>query len=293
MTPIVLSAALAATISVPGGQPNVQAAVDAASNGDTIVVGPGVHVGSFVIDKPLTLRGAGAGTTILESDSDSVLARVSFAGPVVIEDLTLDGAGTGRVLRTQNPGAEVRVTRVDLRGGAPGNDVEGDYGVTCLFQDGSVVLTDVSMTDPSVTLPSAPWSGGSKIIGWSAEITLIRAELANGTSADSGMIGTDNGSLTIIDSHLHDGTLRSGGGGAASVWRTPTYVEGSVFEGFECLSNDCWGGVLDIGEADLVVVGSHFGSVTGMEGAGHIYAPQSLDVSGSYFHDATTRWSGG
>ena len=48
LTPLVLLAltphtAGAATINVPAGQPTIQAAINAASNGDTVLVAPGTY----------------------------------------------------------------------------------------------------------------------------------------------------------------------------------------------------------------------------------------------------------
>ncbi|MGO8723031.1 MAG: hypothetical protein ACLQRM_09895, partial [Acidimicrobiales bacterium] len=47
-------------------------AIAAASNGDTISVGPGTYLGGFTIDENLTLNGAGAQRTI-----------ISGGGPVI------------------------------------------------------------------------------------------------------------------------------------------------------------------------------------------------------------------
>jgi hypothetical protein len=49
--------ARAATVAVPGDQPTIQDAVDAASAGDTVQVDAGSYGESVVVDKPLTIRG--------------------------------------------------------------------------------------------------------------------------------------------------------------------------------------------------------------------------------------------
>ena len=55
---------MAATINVPGDHATIQAAVDAANPGDTIVVDSGTYDEQVVIDKSLTLQGAGDTTVI-------------------------------------------------------------------------------------------------------------------------------------------------------------------------------------------------------------------------------------
>jgi hypothetical protein len=66
-------AANAATINVPGDQPTIQAAITAASSGDTINVAAGtyVEVGQIVINKSLSIVGADKATTIVKPAQDT------------------------------------------------------------------------------------------------------------------------------------------------------------------------------------------------------------------------------
>jgi hypothetical protein len=85
----------------------VQAAVNAASSGDVVLVAAGTYVEQVVVNgKDLTIQGAGAGATTIQSPA--VLAT-SFATPtvrkpvvlcensnnIVVRDLTVDGNGMG------------------------------------------------------------------------------------------------------------------------------------------------------------------------------------------------------
>lgn len=53
---------------VPSDFPTIQAAVDAAQEGDTILIAPGVYREHLVISKGVTLQGAGPAETILEGE---------------------------------------------------------------------------------------------------------------------------------------------------------------------------------------------------------------------------------
>lgn len=93
--------AIAADLQVPAGHPTIQAAVDAASNGDTIRIAAGVYSGQVLIsNKSLTLAGSsGAVLRATAGMSQSYLALGSSQVPllgilrseVVVSNLTFEG----------------------------------------------------------------------------------------------------------------------------------------------------------------------------------------------------------
>lgn len=89
--------AAAATINVPGDYATIQAAINAASPGDTIQIAPGTYAESLDINKTLTIVGAGSGTNPLV---DTIIDPVTGYGmyihqPVNLKDLRVTGATQG------------------------------------------------------------------------------------------------------------------------------------------------------------------------------------------------------
>lgn len=88
--------ALARSITVSG---SLQAAIDAAEAGDTLILSPGTYSGPLVITKPLSILGGGK-TEIIGTSSGSVIQ-------VKAPDITLKGlmvTGSGLSLETQDSG---------------------------------------------------------------------------------------------------------------------------------------------------------------------------------------------
>lgn len=100
------SNAVANTLEVPNDFATIQAAIDAANDGDTILVGPGTYVGNLMISgKSLTL-----------ASHFSTTSNHQWIGETV-----LDGGGAGAVLRIEgDSGTEVTFTGFTLRNASDG-----------------------------------------------------------------------------------------------------------------------------------------------------------------------------
>jgi hypothetical protein len=94
--------ALADILNVPSQYPTIQAAIDAAQAGDQILVEPGIYSEQLVLDKDLTITGAGVDQTILRTPatlshfwppSYYCLVHMENIASGNIENMTIDGAG--------------------------------------------------------------------------------------------------------------------------------------------------------------------------------------------------------
>ena len=78
----------AVTLRVPQDHPTIQAAIDASSSGDTIVIGPGIYNENVVVDKPISLiaerfdrNDPRNNTTILDGGGGTVISIKSGISP--------------------------------------------------------------------------------------------------------------------------------------------------------------------------------------------------------------------
>ncbi|TET44759.1 DUF1565 domain-containing protein [candidate division TA06 bacterium] len=68
--------ALASVLNVPSDYPTIQEALDAASRGDTVKVGPGIYYENVRIPKPLVLWGSGSSSTTIDGSGIDMVVRV-------------------------------------------------------------------------------------------------------------------------------------------------------------------------------------------------------------------------
>jgi|LGVF01.1.fsa_nt_gb parallel beta-helix repeat protein len=87
------NAAFGVTIHVPGDHDTIQAAIDAASNGDTVMVGPGSYNENIVLRDGINLIGSGPSVTTIVGDGSA--CAVIAADDLVIEGFTITNGNGG------------------------------------------------------------------------------------------------------------------------------------------------------------------------------------------------------
>ncbi|MEE2907660.1 MAG: right-handed parallel beta-helix repeat-containing protein [Planctomycetota bacterium] len=199
------SATIADTIHVPGDYPTIQGAVDAANNGDEIIVAPGTYTGTGdpVVDM--------LGKTIWLHSSD---------GP---ETTIIDGQGERRGLLCDNgETADIQVEGFTIRNGsAPltdffndGNPNENRLGGGILVRNSSPILTNCIFEN---NLADGAGFGGAilsgTVDGGISEPTFSDCTISGNTATYSGGgIYCYQSSPTITDCTISDNTANYGGG---------------------------------------------------------------------------------
>jgi hypothetical protein len=168
------SSAQSATTFCVGGGPGcyvtIQAALDAAHDGDTISVGRGTFAGGITIEKSVRLVGVGAAATI-----------ISGGGPVVT---------IGDVLGDSTP--VVSISRVTITGGVnesrPNGAVARGGGVSIRSPGATVAISDSIVADNRVTPQASGFALGGGIDN-AGTLVVLNTRVSNnevGSAAASG-----------------------------------------------------------------------------------------------------------
>jgi parallel beta-helix repeat protein len=108
---------LGATINVPADQPTIQAGIDAASEGDTVLIEVGLYVENITIDKPIHLIGQAKNSTII------------------------DGSGTENVILVTSD--KVQIMNLSIINGGPDkpSEMAWDAGIQLVAADSCIIET--------------------------------------------------------------------------------------------------------------------------------------------------------
>ncbi len=215
--------AVSATVRVPQDYPTVARAIAAAHAGDTVLIGPGTFSVNVIIDKPLTLRGAGADHT--------VLSGASAGKPVIL----VDGTGIAVTISDLTIADAARATSPANWVGADGILGRGDVNIraeNCVFRDndeaGIRITGSAHVTIIGGTIFGS-WDGVE--ISDDAHADITGCKINNVTY---GAIVRDSGTLAITGNEVSDTAVGVDG-------RSSVVVQGSdntmVHNGIDLVGN--------------------------------------------------------
>jgi hypothetical protein len=249
----------ATTLDVPGSYATIQAAIDAASSGDTVLVAPGTYHESVNFEgKAITvMSGQGPGATSIDASGlgSSVVTFATGEGRgSVLQGFTIQHGGP----TTGNGGG------VDISSASPtitGNVITGN--VTCgdgsgiEVDSGSPLITNNVITGNSgETGCSGDAGGGIAILGGGAVV--IGNTITNNSNFWAGGISLLAAGTTIEDNVISDNSAQSDGG---AIWA-------------------------DAPSNDLIVQNLITGNRSAGDGGG-LFFSQASDVPGSTIVDNT------
>jgi nitrous oxidase accessory protein len=130
-----VSPLMAGVINVTDQEASLQLAIDSASAGDTLIIGPGTWHGAITINKPLTLQSAGG---IIDGEGKGRVVVVDAPG-VVVEGLTVRNSGDN--LRKSD--GCIYVTQQATKAVITGNQlIDCTFGIWINRVDGAQVIAN-------------------------------------------------------------------------------------------------------------------------------------------------------
>ena len=173
------------TIRVPSEQPTIQAAIDAALNGDTILVAPGVYYENILF---------GAKSVRVTSES----------GPSAT---TIDGSSSSTVARfVDDGGFTSELSGFTIQNGLGGNPLPWGGGIT-------IERASPSILGNRIVNNKGSDGGGIRVLAGSP--TIQDNIISGNNAASGGGISAGAGAARILDNMISSNRAASSGGGIA------------------------------------------------------------------------------
>jgi hypothetical protein len=197
--------AQATVIKVPGDQPDIQTAIDIASDGDTVRVSPGIY----------------------REHIDFLGKNISVESTDGAQTTLIDGEGTiGYVVRFTNQ--ESRLAKLQgftITGGF------GELGSNGAGPGGGLLIHESSPTllENHIVGNAGGQGGGVHVAG--GHPLLINNQIEGNQAAFSGGIHVEGGSLEIVGGKVRDNLATASGGGIGVLWAQSLTLHNVVLSG--------------------------------------------------------------
>jgi len=252
--------ALAAVRRVPQDFPTIQAAVAAASNGDTVLVAPGTYAESIdFLGKGIVVKSVeGPETTVIDAGGGgSVVTFANLEPPAAtLEGFTLTG-GTGTIvgLSTYGGGVFCSFASPTIRGNViTANTAHFGGGIACFPRGNATIEDNVIRENVASEGEIGPFGSGGGVYSAEESYPTLSRNLVTMNAADyrGGGIAATGDSDPLLEANLVVGNASEIEGGGLACWNTagPVLVD-TVFE--ENGTAVRGGGVFANGSAPLVL----------------------------------------
>ena len=246
-------------LAVPANYPTIQSAINAASNGDTVVVAPGTYVENINFNgKAIILTSSnGAAATIIDGNHNGTVVTFNHSE-------TLSTVLSGFTIRNgfQNGGFGAGITITSASPTITSNVITGNHSAAAIgiyVNGGSPLITDNTITKNDQTGAGDGGIGG-------------------------GGIAVSTGTPRIIANTITNNSVGFGGdGGGIAVWSSSALVQANVISGNSAYNNG--GGITVYGTGDHytgaivtdnLIVNNSSGS--GGSGGGVYVSPVSANI---------------
>lgn len=279
--------ASAATRTVCGtGSPDfttLAVAIAASDPGDVLSLCAGLHTESgAVIDREITIQGAGQGVTILEpANPGTLILSVINAGPVTVRDVTFRNASNAGV----NGGAvladnasDLLIERTTFSGNSNTEPTGQGVGGALALLGTTATLRDVSLLQNQAASGGALYCGGCVA---NIENGMLAGNTATAANLGGGAALVVGGTLTIERSTVSNNLSAANGGGVHN-YLGLTFVNNSTFNGNTAVGHDvcCGSGGGALANGDILFVSNSTLSGNGTAASGGGILSQGSGGSG-------------
>lgn len=191
---------------------DIQAAVDAAVDGDAVLVKSGTYSSFFVDDKALTIVGDDGGAVKVLGEAR--VENLAAGKLVVLSRMTFQATATGQYpLRTRHDAGSIRVQSCTLEGFDSNGWYQNGGGAAWNAFDDDVVFSHCTLGGGdglSTQFVPGPTHGGNSLFVRASTVSLFACTLRGGSGGSNGEEGYDggNGGHAL---ELPEGTVRSSG----------------------------------------------------------------------------------
>jgi parallel beta-helix repeat protein len=202
-----------ATYNVPGDYATIQAAITAASSGDTIYVAAGTYNEDITLKDGVDVLGAGADvTTIHGSHTGPVVTATAITSTTTLDGFKIENGAAGYGGGMYNSGASPVVSNCVF----DGNTTSGNGGGMYCYSYSSPTITSCTFTNNTATA----WGGGIDCEVYSSP-TITNCVIAGNTAGRGGGIFSYITPSPVITNNTIVGNTASDRGGGI-------YVNGST-----------------------------------------------------------------
>jgi predicted outer membrane repeat protein len=219
----------AATIHVPGEEPTIQAGIDAASHGDTVLVACGTYYEHDIEMK------SGVCLTSETGDADCVTIDALGQGKVL---LCYGVASTTTIRGFTISGGQASMTERDSGGGIDCRSSAVPAVTSCVFFGNAGYLgggVHCNASSPTIdgclfSGNSAESEGGGLFCGSGSSPTITDAVFTQNDALSGGGILIDNSTATLTNVVFSDNSAYIGGGLMCSEWSSPTLTNVEFYD---------------------------------------------------------------
>jgi len=272
-----------AIIDVPADQPTIQAGLNVAAEGDTVLVQPGIYYENLVwpATGSLKLYGTSTEECIIDGgNTDCVIYMLGISGETFISDFTIqNGNATGNDQPADGGGIFCSTSTLYLSNLIITNNTAIESGGGIYSNTAELNLDNITIINNCSNIDA--WrDGGGGAHFFDSNVNLNNIHFENNTAVSSGGgLFSFSSELNILNSEFTDnhsyydpGFSNQFGGGGMFCYSGSSYVEDVTFSDNSASSN---GGGFGLNLSDAEMINVYVTNNSAQENGGGIYLQQS------------------